>query len=181
MFALALWDTHEEKLMLARDRMGIKPLYLHSNESGLIWASEVRALLASGRVERTLDRTGLVDFLRYQTVHGPRTLIQNVEMLPAGHILWADDNEVRTECWWDAATAAKKRVDEGAPWTYGASANRKVRELLTDSVCAENAFGCSFWRLFIGRHRFQCSRRPDVRSRRPKSGHFQCGVSRRCI
>ena len=108
MFALALWDTHEEKLMLARDRMGIKPLYLHSNESGLIWASEVRALLASGRVERTLDRTGLVDFLRYQTVHGPRTLIQNVEMLPAGHILWADDNEVRTECWWDAATAAKK-------------------------------------------------------------------------
>ena len=67
--------------------MGIKPLYLHTNEHGLLWASEVRALLASGQVARKLDRTGLVDFLRYQTVHGPRTLIEGVEMLPAGHLI----------------------------------------------------------------------------------------------
>ena len=134
MFAFALWDTQEEKLLLARDRMGIKPLYLHTSERGLIWASEVRALMASGQVSRTLDRTSLVDFLRYQTVHGPRTLIEGVEMLPAGHLLWADDNEVRTECWWDAATSAKKLADEGAPWTYSASASAHVRTLLTDSV-----------------------------------------------
>ena len=134
MFALALWDCQEEKLLLARDRMGIKPLYLHTNEHGLLWASEIRALLASGQVARKLDRTGLVDFLRYQTVHGPRTLIEGVEMLPAGHLIWADDNEVRTECWWDAATAAKALVDEGAPWTYSASASTHVRELLTDSI-----------------------------------------------
>ncbi len=134
MFALALWDCQEEKLLLARDRMGIKPLYLHTNEHGLLWASEIRALLASGQVARKLDRTGLVDFLRYQTVHGPRTLIEGVEMLPAGHLIWADDNEVRTECWWDAATAAKALIDEGAPWTYSASASTHVRELLTDSI-----------------------------------------------
>ena len=134
MFALALWDCQEEKLLLARDRMGIKPLYLHTNEHGLLWASEIRALLASGQVARKLDRTGLVDFLRYQTVHGPRTLIEGVEMLPAGHLIWADDNEVRTECWWDAATASKALIDEGAPWTYSASASTHVRELLTDSI-----------------------------------------------
>ena len=55
MFALALWDCEEERLLLARDRMGIKPLYLHASDDGLLWASEIRALLASDRVERRLD------------------------------------------------------------------------------------------------------------------------------
>lgn len=135
MFALALWDTESERLLLARDRMGIKPLYLHAGAHGLAWASEVRALLASNRVSRTLNRAGLVDFLRYQTVHGPDTLIEGVEMLPAGHLLWADDNEIRTEAWWDAGTAGKRLADEGHPWTYSAgSAATRVRELLMDSV-----------------------------------------------
>ena len=135
MFALALWDGQEERLLLARDRMGIKPLYLHSSEEGLLWASEIRSLLASGRVDRTLNRAGVTDFLRYQTVHGPHTLIEGVEMLPAGHLLWADDNEIRTEAWWDAGKAGADLTDQGAPWTYkaGPAANR-IRELLMDSV-----------------------------------------------
>ena len=135
MFALALWDTETERLLLARDRMGIKPLYLHAADNGLAWASEVRALLASNRISRTLNRAGLVDFLRYQTVHGPDTLIDGIEMLPAGHLLWADDNEIRTEAWWDAGTAGKRLADEGQPWTYSAGpAATRVRELLMDSV-----------------------------------------------
>ena len=135
MFALALWDTQEEKLLLARDRMGIKPLYLYHDESGLLWASEIRALLASGRVDRTLNKEGLVDFLRYQTVHGPNTLIQGVDMLPAGHLLWADDNEVKTEQWWDAASAGQRLSEEGAPWTYRKGpATARIREQLRDSV-----------------------------------------------
>lgn len=135
MFALALWDREKERLLLARDRMGIKPLYLYTSDQGLHWASEVRGLLASQRVPRKLNREGLIDFLRYQTVHGPATLIEGVEMLPAGHLLWADDNEVKVESWWDAAAAAKARAEEGEPWTYAkAPAERRVRELLTDSV-----------------------------------------------
>ena len=135
MFALALWDTKKEKLLLARDRMGIKPLYLHHDEGGLLWASEIRALLASGRVDRQLDREGIVDFLRYQTVHGPRTLIRGVDLLPAGHLLWADDNEVTIEQWWDAATAGRRLNQEGEPWTYrkGPAASR-IRTQLMDSV-----------------------------------------------
>ena len=135
MFALALWDGQEERLLLARDRMGIKPLYLHSSAEGLLWASEIRSLLASGRVERTLNRAGVIDFLRYQTVHGPHTLIEGVEMLPAGHLLWADDNEIRTEAWWDAGKAGADLAEQGAPWTYkaGPAANR-IRELMMDSL-----------------------------------------------
>ena len=82
MFALALWDCQEERLLLARDRMGIKPLYLHASDDGLLWASEIRALLASERVERQLDRASVIDFLRYQTVHGPDTLIEGWRCCP---------------------------------------------------------------------------------------------------
>ena len=135
MFALALWDVQQERLLLARDRMGIKPLYLHQNAQGLLWASEVRSLLASGLVERKLNRTGLIDFLRYQTVHGPNTLIDGVEMLPAGHLLVADDNEIRTAPWWDLAAATKAHLEQGEPWTYSAAnAREKVVHLLRDSV-----------------------------------------------
>ena len=135
MFALALWDTVEERLLLARDRMGIKPLYLHRSDKALIWSSEVRSLLASGRVSRKLDGAGLVDFLRYQTVHGPGTLIEGVELLPAGHLLWADDNEIRTEAWWDLASEARALHADGAPWTYtAANAQEEVLRLLRDSI-----------------------------------------------
>ncbi len=135
MFALALWDTAEERLLLARDRMGIKPLYVATVEDGLVWASEIRAMLASGRIAPRLDRKGLVDYLQYQTVHGPGTLVEGVDLLPAGHLVWADDNEVRTECWWDAATAGLEAARLGEPWTYNAQpAATRVRELLTDSV-----------------------------------------------
>ena len=135
MFALALWDTEEERLLLARDRMGIKPLYLFASDEGLMWASEIRALLASDRVPRRLDRNGLVDFLQYQTVHGPGTLVAGVESLPAGHLLWADDNEVRTEVWWDAATAGESLARLGEPWTYGKKpAAQRVQDLLIDSI-----------------------------------------------
>ena len=135
MFALALWDTVEERLLLARDRMGIKPLYVQANDNGLLWSSEIRAMLASGRVARTLDRAGLVDFLRYQTVHGPGTLIEGVHLLPAGHLMWVDDNETETRVWWDPAAAARREMGAGEPWTYRAEpAAGRVRALLTDSV-----------------------------------------------
>ena len=135
MFALALWDCQEERLLLARDRMGIKPLYLQTSDEGLIWASEIRALLASNRIDRKLNKAGAIDFLRYQTVHGPSTLIEGVEMLPAGHLLWADDNETKTELWWDPATAGAATAGDGQPWTYNhGPAATKVQELLLDSV-----------------------------------------------
>ena len=135
MFALALWDREEERLLLSRDRLGIKPLYVHRADDAIIWSSEIRSLLASGRIARKLDGAGLIDFLRYQTVHGPGTLIEGVEMLPAGHMLIADDNEVRTEAWWDLADEARALQRQGDPWTYsGQNAQDKVLNLLRDSV-----------------------------------------------
>jgi asparagine synthase (glutamine-hydrolysing) len=102
MFAIAVWDIQERKLTLVRDRMGVKPLY-YSNENGhFVFSSEVRALLASDLVRKKLSDSSLVDYLRYQTVQTPATILENVYMLPPATILeyWPDRQELRQEKYW---------------------------------------------------------------------------------
>jgi asparagine synthase (glutamine-hydrolysing) len=87
MFAFAVWDDVKRRLFIARDRLGIKPVYYWQTDTAMLFASEVRALLASGLVPRRLDPIALDQFLAYQTVPAPRTLIDRVQMLPPGHTL----------------------------------------------------------------------------------------------
>jgi asparagine synthase (glutamine-hydrolysing) len=90
MFALAIWDPRSQRVLLARDRLGIKPLYYTTVEDGgraLYFSSEVRALLATGQVQRRIDRQGLATYLWNGVVVGPATLIAGVELLPAGTVL----------------------------------------------------------------------------------------------
>ncbi len=87
MFALALWDEQEKRLLLARDRFGQKPLYWTRFRDGLLFASEVRALLASGLVERRISKTGLRSFLSYGSVQGPDTIVAGVRLLPRASTL----------------------------------------------------------------------------------------------
>jgi len=93
MFAFAVWDKKEKQLFLIRDRLGIKPLYWSLQGGSLLFSSEVRALLASGKVSREIDQDSLVDFLRYQTVQTPDTILKDVKMLQAGCILRFDLNK----------------------------------------------------------------------------------------
>ena len=103
MFAFAIWDSRRRELFLARDRLGIKPLYYSSSKSGdFTFGSEVRALLASNRVPRQLDADGLLGYLTYQSPPGGQTLIQDVRMLPAG--CWmrvASDGAFSQQRYWD--------------------------------------------------------------------------------
>lgn len=87
MFALALWDPRDESLLLARDRLGIKPLYYTQQDNSLLFASELRGLLASELVPRKLDGSSLAAYLWNGFVPGPGTLIDGVSLLPAGHML----------------------------------------------------------------------------------------------
>jgi len=87
MFAFALWDERERSCLFARDAFGIKPLYLAERDGRLIFASEVRALIASGLVSRELDPVGVNGYFRTGSVPEPRTLLKDVRCLPAGH--WA--------------------------------------------------------------------------------------------
>jgi asparagine synthase (glutamine-hydrolysing) len=87
MFAIAIWDGRRREILLARDRLGIKPLYVYQSEHALLFASEIRSLLASGLVPRRLDALALEQFLAYQSVPPPRTLVEDVRMIAPGHLL----------------------------------------------------------------------------------------------
>jgi asparagine synthase (glutamine-hydrolysing) len=85
MFAFAYYEPARQRLVLARDSIGIKPLYIAQIPGGLIFASEVRALIASGRIERTLDPRGIAGLLAYGAVQHPFTLFKAIQSFPAGH------------------------------------------------------------------------------------------------
>jgi asparagine synthase (glutamine-hydrolysing) len=85
MFAFAVWDTKREELFLVRDRLGIKPIYYIQDGVQIAFASEQRALLAGGFARPELSSEYLSEYLAYQTVHAPATILKNVRMLPAGH------------------------------------------------------------------------------------------------
>jgi asparagine synthase (glutamine-hydrolysing) len=87
MFAFALWDRRRRELLLARDRLGVKPLYYWSDGRTLAFASELKALLAHPDVPRALDRQALVSYLLHEYVPSPRSIFAGIRKLPAGHVL----------------------------------------------------------------------------------------------
>ncbi len=108
MFALAWWNAEKRELLLVRDRLGIKPLYYTESNGVLLFASEIRSLLASNRIKREHDPVGLADYLRYQTVHAPRTILKGVQLLEPGHWIRLQGEEMQMEKWWDAAHESSK-------------------------------------------------------------------------
>lgn len=100
MYAFALWDNEKQELFIARDRLGIKPLYYYRKDDTLAFASEMRSLLASGIVPKKLDPDGLADYLRYQTVHAPATIIKNVYMLMPGHYIKVAGDKMDIHRYW---------------------------------------------------------------------------------
>jgi asparagine synthase (glutamine-hydrolysing) len=100
MFAFAIWDVRAEKLVLARDRLGIKPLYLANVAETLIFASEIKALLASGLIPRKLNPAGVRAFLQLGHIPAPWTAIQNVKPLEPGHVGVWRNGEFRTQPYW---------------------------------------------------------------------------------
>jgi asparagine synthase (glutamine-hydrolysing) len=87
MFALAIWDNQKQRLILARDPLGIKPLYYYASKDQLIFASELRALLASGLVPRRLNAAGIDSYLANGSVAAPLTIVDGVRQLLPGHYL----------------------------------------------------------------------------------------------
>jgi asparagine synthase (glutamine-hydrolysing) len=100
MFGLALWDGRERRAVLARDRLGIKPLYYAETGDLLVFASELKSLLASGLVGTELDYEAIDAFLTLGFVPGPLTPLAGVRKLMPGHVLVADRSGVSTEAFW---------------------------------------------------------------------------------
>ncbi len=108
MFGLALYDPGPRRLLLARDRLGIKPLYWADLPGGgLLFGSEIKPLLASGVLARAVDETAVAAYLAHGYVPAPDTLYAGIRKLPPGHRLIADpDGRVSVECYWRPAPAA---------------------------------------------------------------------------
>jgi asparagine synthase (glutamine-hydrolysing) len=100
MFAFAIWDVRERKLLLGRDRLGIKPLYLHQAGGRLVFASELKTLLDSGLVPRQLDPGGLRAFLQLGHIPPPWSALRGVTPMAPGHIGVWKDGQWRTEAYW---------------------------------------------------------------------------------
>lgn len=106
MFAFALWDRPRERLVLARDRMGQKPLYYAiTDRGGIVFASEPKALLQHPHVPRALDPAGLARYLFYEYIPAPGSIWEGVKKLPRAHILIWENGEARIERYWAPVAA----------------------------------------------------------------------------
>ena len=100
MFAVAVWDAHDRRLCLARDRFGIKPLYYSYNGNGIVFGSEIKALLASGFIERRVSGSGLAQYLYYGNATGTHTLFEGVHQLEAGAYLLCNAQDMHNTRFW---------------------------------------------------------------------------------
>jgi asparagine synthase (glutamine-hydrolysing) len=134
MFALALWDGRTRTLIAARDRAGEKPLYWTRTSRGLLLASEVKALLVRPEVARELDPEAVDQFLTYEYVIAPRTILKGVHKLPPGHYLTYRDGEVTVRRYWDAADVPPRawKEDEAAEALREALRRATVGQMMAD-------------------------------------------------
>jgi asparagine synthase (glutamine-hydrolysing) len=128
MFAFAIADERQRVVWIVRDRIGIKPLY-YSHQAGrsLVFASEIKALLAHGGVGRAVDEQGLLNFLAYGHAVAPQTIYRDIVKLLPGHALRIEGGRVTVRRWWHVVPHEDRRVPE-EEWV------RRIRTLLDDSV-----------------------------------------------
>jgi asparagine synthase (glutamine-hydrolysing) len=101
MFAFALWDVPRRRLLLARDHIGIKPLYYWVGQDRLIFGSELKSVIANPAVPREIDLVALDQFLTLEYIPAPRTIFKGVNKLPAGYRLVYQEGNVHIEQYWD--------------------------------------------------------------------------------
>jgi asparagine synthase (glutamine-hydrolysing) len=130
MFAVAVWDGQRRRLVLARDRFGIKPLYYRDGPGDFAFASELKALRRLPGLSRDIDLDALEAFLAFNAIHGPRTIFREIRKLPPGHVLVREGGASRIERYAFERPASELR-DE--PWEALAG---ELRERLRDSVRA---------------------------------------------
>ena len=130
MFAVALWTTSTRRLVLARDRMGIKPLYIMRQGEELFFGSELKAILVHPEIERRLSLSGLDCYLSLNYVPAPWTLVDGIEKVLPGHWMEWCDGKLRSEAYW--------RLPEGEPGRHTLeSAREELDSLLQQSVREE--------------------------------------------
>ena len=130
MFAFAIWDSLQQKLFVARDRLGVKPFYYAQTEDEtFVFASEIRALLNSRIIPRKLNKYGVYDYLMYQSVYAPETIVENIYQLPAGEFgIFSNGNFIKKPFWQIEKSPLETIEDDEQ------TVRKNVKELLLNSV-----------------------------------------------
>ncbi len=129
MFAFAIYDCETKKTFIARDRIGVKPLYYHYSENVFLFSSEVRPIIHSGLKSFELNKEVLAEYFMYQTVLAPNTLVKGIKMLMPGHYIEYENNKaIITEYY---STNKINKSNDDLPYKQICN---KVNELLTNSV-----------------------------------------------
>lgn len=128
MFSFAIWDEKEKRLILARDRVGIKPLFYCLEGNKLIFASEIKSMLVHSDIDRALDLTALYSYLSYQYIPYPRTIFKKIKKLSPGHILSYTDGRIFIKRYWDITYNDKLRLGKKEEYI------ERINVLLADSV-----------------------------------------------
>ncbi|MGB6866910.1 MAG: asparagine synthase (glutamine-hydrolyzing), partial [Candidatus Aminicenantaceae bacterium] len=106
MFAIALWDKKENRLVLVRDRLGIKPLHYWQSDKTLVFSSEIKSILQTG-YERELDFDGMSRFFTFEYIPAPQTIFKGIKKLLPGHMMVVNDSTVQIKAYWDVTHATK--------------------------------------------------------------------------
>jgi asparagine synthase (glutamine-hydrolysing) len=133
MFAFALWDSRRQRLLLARDRMGIKPLYYTKVGSTLVFGSELKAILAHPGIERKINLVALNEYLSFEYIPTPLTIFHNIFKLPPGHLLEFVDGDIEIKKYWDLSLARSENVQPHRIEEY----ETQLLEVLRDVVHKE--------------------------------------------
>jgi len=138
MFAFAIWDEKSRELFLARDRVGVKPLYYCLSRGNFLFASEIKAILQFG-IERKLDTEALIDYLALTYVLGDKTFFKGVRQVPAGHFLTVRNGASYVQTYWDLAFGEPQQTtaEKAAPKVLDA-----IREAVRLRLVSDVPLGC---------------------------------------
>jgi len=138
MFAFAIWDGEKKQLFLARDRVGIKPLYYYWDGRKFLFASEMKAILQDTTIKKEIDPCALDDYLTYLYIPAPKTIFQGIRKLLPGHTLTVSEQGCKEKEYWDLTFAPKKNLAEA---DYTAVLLEKLQESVALHMVSEVPLG----------------------------------------
>ena len=139
-FAIALWDAEQRQLVLARDRVGVKPLYFYNRDGRFIFASEIKAILRNPAVTPEIDEKSLYHYLTFLTTPAPGTLFRNIQKLPAGHMLVVKrDGAPQITQYWDALP--NQALPDHSEPDHQAEILRLLRDSIRKRMMSDVPFG----------------------------------------
>ena len=139
-YAIALWDEALERLVLVRDRVGVKPLYYYYKDGRFIFASEIKAIIQHPAVTADVDERALYHYLTFLTTPAPSTLFKDIHKLPAGHLLTIGRNgQLNIQQYWDALPPEQEVVRSSAE--HKAEILRLLRESMRKRMMSDVPFG----------------------------------------